>query len=245
MTDTSFLCLDAPMPLELQTLADEQAVAIRADNDGSNLHAAGEHRRFWGTGMILRVRFLDGPELASRVMDAAESWTDHAHLYFQVVSEGDAEIRVTFEGNGNSSALGTDATLTDRYPPGAPTMCLAEIPVAESSARVDRIARHEFGHAIGLVHEHSSPAAGIRWDKAAVYAALTSPPHCWTREMVEQNVFRKYEYETTNSTAFDPKSIMLYPVPPEWTQDRVAFPHNTSLSETDMEFVRRIYPGRV
>ncbi len=29
---------------------------------------------------------------------------------------------------------------------------------------------HEFGHALGCVHEHSSPAATIPWNRDAVYA---------------------------------------------------------------------------
>lgn len=244
MTDTSFLCLDPDVPLALTTLAADRAVDVRADNDGSNLDAAGSRLCFWGTGMTLRVRFLDSPELTERVMTAAAAWTEHANLEFQVVADGPAEIRVTFEGRGNWSALGTDALVPELYPVDGPTMCLSEIPVASSSTRVDRLARHEFGHAIGLVHEHSSPAAGIRWDKPAVYAALAVPPNSWTPEMVDFNVFKTYDVTTTNFTSFDPKSIMLYAYPPEWTLDRTTFPENYQLSAMDRDFVATIYPGR-
>jgi hypothetical protein len=171
-------------------------------------------------------------------------WTDHANLTFQLVPDGPAEIRVTFQCAGNWSALGTDALVPEIFAADGPTMCLSEIPVAISSTRVERVARHEFGHAIGLVHEHSSPAAGIRWDKPAVYSALAKAPNCWTREMVDHNVFTTYDRTTTNYTAFDPKSIMLYSYPPEWTLDRQTFPENSTLSVTDAEFARAIYPGR-
>jgi hypothetical protein len=217
---------------------------VRPDNDGSNLHAAGERLRFWATGTVLRVRFLDRPEFADRVMDAAADWTRHANLDLRVVPDGPAEIRVTFAGTGNWSALGTDALVPELFPAGSPTMCLAEIPVATSNLRVDRVARHEFGHAIGLVHEHSSPAAGIPWDRPAVYAALAGPPNHWTPQTVDLNVFKTYDATTTNFTAFDPDSVMLYPFPPEWTLDRRVLPNNVALSATDATFVRAIYPGR-
>jgi hypothetical protein len=244
VSDGSFICIDPFVPLELTSLADDRAVEIRPDNDGSNLHAAGDRLRFWGTGMSLRVRFLDSPDLAERVMDAAAAWTDHANLEFRPVDRGPAEIRVTFEGTGNWSALGTDALVPELFPVDGPTMCLSEIPVATSSSRVDRVARHEFGHAIGLVHEHSSPAAGIPWNKAAVYTDLAGPPNNWTTEMVDHNVFRAYDATTTNHTAFDPKSIMLYAFPPRWTLDGRTFPENSVLSPTDTTFVRTVYPGR-
>jgi hypothetical protein len=249
MTDGPFVCIDPIVPLELSTLAADRAVAVRPDNDGSNLHAAGDRLRFWATGMVLRVRFLDTPELTERVMEAASAWTEHANLEFQVVGTGPAEIRVTFLDDGNWSALGTDALVPELFPADEPTMCLSEILAPISSSRVDRIARHEFGHAIGLVHEHSSPAAGIGWNKPVVYAALGKPPNSWTPEMVDTNVFRVYDATVTNHTAiehtgFDPDSIMLYTFPPEWTHDRRTFPDNTKLSATDAAFVRRIYPGR-
>ena len=240
----AFVCLDPIVPLELSTLAEDRAVAVRADNDGSNLEAVGDRLRFWATGMILRVRFLDSPELTDQVMEAAAAWTDHANLEFQVVTAGPAEIRVTFEGCGNWSALGTDALLPEIFGVDGPTMCLSEILAPISSSRVDRVARHEFGHAIGLVHEHSSPAAGIPWNRPVVYAALGKPPNSWTPETVEHNVFAVYDATTTNHTAFDGESIMLYTFPPEWTLDGRTFPDNITLSATDVAFVRKIYPGR-
>lgn len=245
MTDTFFTCIDRVIPLELTTLADDRAVRARPDNDGSNLDAAGERHRFWGTGTVLRVRFLDTPELADRVLRIAGDWCKHANLDFRQVFNGPAEIRVTFAEPGNWSAVGTDSLVTEYFPADGPTMCLSEIRRAESSMRVERIVRHEFGHAIGLVHEHSSPAADIMWDEEAVYAELSGPPNHWSKEVVHHNVFRRYSARTTNHTEFDPDSIMLYALPARWTRDRRTFADNIALSPTDQAFAALIYPGRV
>lgn len=244
MTDTTFTCFDRVIPLELTTLADDLAVQVRRDNDGSNLEAAGERHRFWRTGQILSVRFLDTPELAARVLKIACEWARHARLDLRQVAEGPADIRVTFAQPGNWSAVGTDALVTDYFRPDGATMCLSEIRRAESSMRVERIVRHEFGHAIGLLHEHSSPAADIPWDTETVYAELAGPPNHWDKETVDHNVFRRYSATTTNHTAFDPHSIMLYPLPARWTLDRRTFAENVVLSDTDKDFAARIYPGR-
>ena len=244
MGDTSFTCLDRNIPLELTTIADENAIAVRPDNDGSNLEAAGERHCFWKTGTMLRVRFLDTPELADRVLSIASEWSKHANLDLELAYGGPAEIRVTFAEAGNWSAVGTDALTTEYFPTNGPTMCLSEIRRADSNRRVERIVRHEFGHALGLVHEHSSPAADIPWNKELVYAELAGPPNNWTWEQVDHNVFRRYSATTTNFSTFDPDSIMLYPLPSRWTLDGRTFAENVVLSTHDTDFVRRNYPGR-
>ena len=243
--DNSFLCIERVPPLQFSSLAEDAARTTRADNARKPGEAAGLRRCFWSTGTALRVRFLDGsPTLIHRVMDAASAWTEHANLDFRVVDGDDAEIRVTFLGRGNWSALGTDCLVPEIYPADAPTMCLSEVPVAESANRVLRLARHEFGHAIGLVHEHSSPAATIPWNEEVVYAELAGAPNYWSRADVDVNVLAKFSKHDVSNTAFDEKSVMLYTFPPSWTRDARSYPMNHELSPTDISFVRSIYPGR-
>lgn len=243
--DNSFLCIDRIPPLQFSSLTDDAARETRADNAGRPAEGAGVRRCFWLTGMSLRVRFLDGgPELIRRVMEAASSWTEHANLDLRLVDRGAAEIRVTFQGNGNWSALGTDGLVPEMFPADGPTMCLSEVPVAGSSDRVLRVVRHEFGHAIGLVHEHSSPAARIPWNEEVVYAELAKAPNRWARADVDVNVLRRYEQEGASNTAFDERSVMLYTFPASWTTDRRHYDMNHELSPTDISFVRSIYPGR-
>jgi hypothetical protein len=199
--------------------------------------------RFWQPGAVLRVRFLDMPELAGTVMDAAAAWTEYADIDFRLVMQGPAEIRITFEGAGNWSAQGTDALVAEFFAPDAPTMCLAEVRTAQSAARVTRVVLHEFGHALGLNHEHQNPTNDIEWDKETVYADLAKPPNSWDRATVDRNLFA-VSSRSQPHRAFDPNSIMMFPIPARWTADGRAFPEPCELSAGDINFISAVYPGR-
>jgi hypothetical protein len=101
---------------------------------------------------------------------------------------------------------------------------------------------HEFGHVLGFIHEHQSPAAGIPWNKEKVYAYFGGPPNNWSREKVDVNIFNAYAVTETNSSSYDRLSIMHYFFPQELVTDGSQFTRNTSLSTTDMQFSRQVYP---
>src|SRR5918996_1323955 len=71
-------------------------------------------------------------------------------------------------------------------------------------------AAHEFGHAIGLAHEHQNPAGGIEWNEEVVLRDLSGPPNSWTPEQIRHNVLEKYRADQIRGTDFDRDSIMLY-----------------------------------
>ena len=71
----------------------------------------------------VRVSFLDG-DAASRnfVMSVASEWVTGLKLKFTQSSDADAELRLTFTGNGAWSKVGREA---EQVPAGQPTMGLA------------------------------------------------------------------------------------------------------------------------
>ena len=107
-----------------------------------------------------------------------------------------------------------------------------------------RVVVHEFGHALGAIHEHQNPKGGIQWNVQAVYKAFSGPPNHWSQEEIDHNIIRKYSLDQLNATSFDIKSIMLYGFPPELIIGGVGTPSNTTLSGGDKRFIRRMYPKK-
>jgi hypothetical protein len=206
--------------------------------DPRELALAWERR--WQPGQTLRIRFLDGDRrLHERVMGYAAAWLEHARLSFEVGRFVDSEIRVSFEGSGYWSAVGTDALLEpDR---DGPTLNLGGFTADSSEVHLRRTVLHEFGHAIGCIHEQASPAAKIPWHEERVYAYYRRWQG-WDEETTYQNVLVRYSEAGLRFTRHDVRSIMQYPVAPELTIGGFSVPWNDELSELDKSFIAKMYP---
>ena len=100
---------------------------------------------------------------------------------------------------------------------------------------------HEFGHALGAIHEHQHPEAGIPWNKEAVYRYYEETQG-WGKEEVHAQIFNKYGKTSLNTSAYDRKSIMHYPVPKALTLGGFQIGWNRVLSSKDKSFMRQLYP---
>jgi serralysin len=112
----------------------------------------------------------------------------------------------------------------------------------KSEDEIRSVILHEFGHALGAVHEHERPYVQIPWNKEQVYKDLGGPPNYWDRNTVDQNMFTLYTLQDTQATAFDPDSIMLYYFPASWTTNGKGTTYNTKLSTTDKAYAEFCYP---
>jgi hypothetical protein len=196
----------------------------------------------WTAGDIIRIRFLSGHvSLQRRIQTVAERWTapGMARLTFEWVNSGDAEIRIDFvSGNGSWSYLGT----TCRDIPGEqPTMNFGWLTPQSDEVEVRRVVLHEFGHALGLVHEHQIPDGGIEWNEPAVIADLKGDPSYWNDVEIRRNVLDHYDKSKITSTLVDPDSIMIYPIPKAWTLNKFSSNLNNDLSKRDVEFIQQVY----
>jgi hypothetical protein len=244
MTDTPLkACIDRVIPPELTAVAKAKQAAEQEADKPSPFELAVETGKMWKTGRTLRIRFLDGDKaLHKRVEAYACDWLRFANLQFDFGNHPKAEIRVSFTRPGYWSALGTDALVEEYFPRTEPTMNFGELSVNTPDEEVARVVLHEFGHALGCIHEHANPSGSIRWNKEVVYRELGGPPNRWNKDTVDRNVFQRYDKTLTQFTSFDPKSIMLYAFPPSWTLDGMTFPTNRTLSETDKKFIASRYP---
>lgn len=194
----------------------------------------------WENGRTLRVGFLDGqPSVQSKVMEYAQQWSNYSNIKFEFVSASNAEIRIAFQSGGSWSYIGTDALGIDK---NEQTMNFGWLTPESEDAEYSRVVIHEFGHALGCIHEHQNPATNIPWDKEAVYRYYSGPPNNWTRDQIDLNIFRKYSSTITQFSAFDRKSIMLYAIPNELTIGDYEVGWNRQLSEVDKEFIGTMYP---
>ena len=100
---------------------------------------------------------------------------------------------------------------------------------------------HEFGHALGLIHEHQNPGGAIPWNREAVIRDLSGPPNNWSLQTIEHNMFEPYAKADTNYTTLDKASIMMYPIPVSWTTNGFSVGLNGDLSPTDKSFIRNQY----
>jgi hypothetical protein len=194
----------------------------------TGLRAVLEYRKLWINGSTLHVRFMGGTA-AQRAKAQAQAlwWTEHANLELRFDDAPSAEIRVAFDPlDGAWSYVGTDAR---SIPRDQPTMNLGFLDGGTPA--------HEFGHALGLGHEHQNPAGGIQWNEAAVIEDLSGPPNYWSVEEIRNNVFAKYSADHVRGTAFDASSIMLYAFPPSWTVNGLETRENEVLSATDRAFI--------
>lgn len=202
---------------------------------GGRVRAISPIGKTWMNGSTLRVRFLAGTSAEqSLVREQAGWWTQRANLSFDFGTAPDAEIRIAFDpSDGAWSYIGTDCK---HIPAGEPTMNLGFLDGGTAA--------HEFGHAIGLAHEHQNPAGGIEWKEEVVIHDLSGPPNNWDEDTIRHNVLEKYRIDQINGTEFDPDSIMLYFFPGSWTVSGVGTHENNVLSTMDESFIasEKMYP---
>lgn len=198
----------------------------------------------WPNGHTLRCQFLDGGTAQrNKVQAKAHIWEQFANIKFRFVASGDAEVRISFIADpGSWSAVGTDALIEGYYPKYQPTMNYGWLMADTDDTEYERVVVHEFGHALGLIHEHQSPQATLQWNTTEVYRAFSGPPNYWSKEDIDHNILEKYSPDGITATSFDEQSIMLYQFDGRLFADNKPTPTNTHLSEHDKAFIAQMYP---
>lgn len=249
--EPAYFCSTANYSARSKGKTDDRAVG------SLNCGTLGSTPCYW-TKPIIFIGFINGtPELKQIVRQVIAEWTTYANVGFiakdNAEYSGDtADVKIYFSQDDQyNSFVGVNSYLDFlRKSKDTPTMNLGFIGKTVRNADgtvidwVGGTILHEFGHVLGLQHEHQNPIGGIRWNRDVVIKNLSGPPNGWSMEVIDNNIFRALSQTKTQFTQYDPSSVMHYGFPASWTQNGIAIPENFQLSETDKNFVAKIYPRR-
>lgn len=209
----------------------------------ANLRVAQQNSVKWENGSVITIKFLNGNDYQQKnVKKYITQWLTFVNLKVEYVNpDENANVRISFKWNGDEgswSYMGTDCKLIKQ---SLPTLNLGWLDEKTDKDEFQRVVVHEFGHVLGLIHEHQHPDVTIPWNKPLVYSFYKLFGG-FTKEQVDNNFFDRYSKTTTNYSKYDKKSIMHYPVEFFLTTDLSSVGTNNELSSTDKAFVSTLYP---
>lgn len=195
----------------------------------------------WDIGSTIKVKFLDRDAyLETQIERFAKEWETYANIKFEFGTSDDAEIRISLTPDYTSwSAIGKSClSITDQL---QPTMNFGWFNAFTSHTEIRRTTLHEFGHALGCIHEHQSSESAIKWDINAIKRAYIAGAKK-TEEWVNINILNSFPATSLTNSSYDPLSIMHYPVEAAYTLNKIGVGLNTELSPMDKRFIQTCYP---
>jgi hypothetical protein len=251
------------LPAAMAQRAAQVAALTRGNKENPETQRQWLNQRRWRPGDVVRVCFMPQTDAGARARVAAiaNQWNGAnatVRLSFgslsspRVCSQTQAsEVRVAF----NSGDTGGDWSLVAResldpriVAPDQPSMNIeirADRPL--DSREFNGIVLHEFGHALGLLHEHQHPLARCEseFNLDVVYRVLAAPPFNWSRADIDYNIRLGGGFEDVVMTQFDRRSIMLYSFPASYYRRGVSsacyHAPNYTISTGDREALRQAY----
>ena len=212
--------------------APQRAATIRTRRGVAN------KKYVWPQNHTLTISYMDMPEAGKRLMQkCVAQFTEHVNLKFKFIEGSDGDIRVSGHKDigGTWSRLGNTAL---NAPKDEPTM---HIDLSTPKRSLERYILHEFGHALGLEHEHQHPDSTVQYHKERTYNIYKNALK-WSRKYVDSQILDKVDPDNAITTPYDRKSVMHYNVNPDMTTNGERISENMKLSEGDKALLKKLYP---
>ncbi len=201
---------------------------------------------YWTNGTTITVNFFNNEGdafIQQEIQKYAHIWEQYANIKFQFVSSSQpAQVRIEIASDNSSYTTGVGTQILST-PSNQPSMHFGWFTDQTADSEFSRTATHEFGHILGLEHEMRNPSAQIN---ESAYFAYLMQTQGWTLAQAQaQAAFFTAQDQAAlglQYTAYDPLSIMHYPVPASCTTNGVAVGMNNNLSSGDISFIGTVYP---
>lgn len=249
------------LPAELRARLDESDRALaRLAKIGGNPQQQWISLKRWRPGDTVRVCFASGTvQTHQRVAAIAQQWNAvgaNVRLDFGALNRPNVcslnqsyDVRVSFKsGQGDWSLIARESitpTIVSRTAPSMNLEILRDRPLG--GGEFAAIVLHEFGHALGLLHEHQNPLSPCanEFNMPLLFATFGAAPYNLSRQEIIFNVAGTNHFtDTFAATRFDPQSIMIYSLPENfYLRGRFSpcFAQNYTLSIKDKESLRLAY----
>jgi len=229
-------------------LSEDALPQPKPDADSTSITLA-RSKLLWDNGTTIKYFFLGGTDTQQKKIDIAvlelEFFANVTICPTEDINE--AQIRISFKDDENAaswSMLGKEALeITDV---NLPTMNLDTID--PSTAKLSSVEKakilHQFGHVLGLVHEHPDPTkkGGCLLDTAATYE-LYSKSLGIPEDHIKSKVLDIYNAgPISNYPRVDTSSIMRFPIPAQLQSEGKDITFGSRLSDLDRAYLCIVYP---
>lgn len=237
----------ADLPRTQQSMVDsfmnttfyEQAKDNASFKSFQRKYAVGSEKSYWRKKFI-NVVFVGGdPAVQLRVINTARKWEPITNIKFNFDQRTrDTDISISF-----TPRVGTYSVVGRESKGNTPSMNYDNLYADDDDKYYEYYVLHEFGHALGLEHEHQSYNSNVVWNIKALFNYCQTefdPP--WDSAQIYDNIIYRFSREMVTATRYDPSSIMMYTFPDSLVASGyVPQEPNFKISGMDATFLNRQY----